>query len=100
MLIEGAIKFARQGKAGIEQQDYEAVFEGMSRAKDIILELLNGLRPDVAPELCENLKSLYTFMYTKLMDASMEKDAAIVQEVIELLEYDREIVTLSLGYSF
>ncbi|MFG0258384.1 MAG: flagellar export chaperone FliS [Phycisphaerales bacterium JB043] len=90
MLIEGAIKFARQGRNGLESKDYEAVFEGFSRAKDIILELINGLRPEVAPELCERLKSLYTYMYTRLLDSSLEKDASIADEVIELLEYDRE----------
>jgi flagellar secretion chaperone FliS len=90
MLIEGAIKYAKQGKAGLEQQDFEMVYEGMYRSKEIILELLNGLRAEVAPELCENLKSLYTYMYKRLMDASLEKDPAIAQEIIELLEFDRE----------
>ncbi|MHC4976139.1 MAG: flagellar export chaperone FliS [Planctomycetota bacterium] len=90
MLIEGAIKFARQGRQGLESKDYEAVFEGFSRAKDIILELINGLRPEVAPELCERLKGLYTYMYTRLMDSSLEKDPTIADEVIELLEYDRQ----------
>lgn len=90
MLLDGAIKFARQGKDGIERKDFEASFNGVSQCRNIIFELLTTIRGDIAPELTDNVKALYTFLYTHLLDASIEKDANKVGEVIELLEYERE----------
>ena len=33
MLLDGALKFAEQGKVGLENQDHEAAFEGISRCQ-------------------------------------------------------------------
>lgn len=90
MLIEGAIKFARQGRDGLAEGDHEKTYQGLSRSKSIILELMNSLRPEIDHDLCENLTALYTYMYKRLIEANLEKDPAIVDEVISLLEYDRE----------
>jgi flagellar protein FliS len=90
MLIEGAIRFSRSGRDALATKDYEGVFENLTKAKEIILELMNALRPEMEPELCGNLERLYNFMYRRLMDANVERDPSIVDEVIDLLEYDRE----------
>lgn len=94
MLLDGAIKFARQGEAGLERRDYEAAYNGVSRCQSIVMELINGLRPEHAPELCAQLESLYTFLYTRLMRALTERDPAGVREVVELLEYERQTWTM------
>lgn len=90
MLLDGAIKFANQGKEGLERRDFEASFNGISQSRNIIFELLTTVRGDLDPELADNVKSLYTFLYTHLLDASVEKSPTKVGEVIELLEYERE----------
>lgn len=90
MLIEGAIKFARQGRDGMASKDYEACYNGLTQAKSIILELINCLRPEVDPDLCAKLSALYTFMYRRLIDANLEKKPEIVDEVLSLLDYERE----------
>lgn len=90
MLIEGAIKFARQGGQGISTKNWELAYNGLSRAKNILLELISSLRPEIAPDICNRLSALYMFMYRRLLDANLEKNPAIVDEVVELLEYDRE----------
>jgi len=90
MLIEGAIRFTRQGREALAEKNWEGVYEGFTKAKDILLELINALRPEIDPELCGRLSALYTFMYRRLLDCNLEKDPAIADEVIELLEYDRE----------
>lgn len=96
LLIEGAIRFATQGRDGLAQRDYEKTFEGFSQAKAILMEMITALRPDVDAELCENLRALYTFMYKRLIEANVEKDPAIATEVISLLEYERETWSLLL----
>lgn len=90
MLLDGAIKFARQGRDGLAKKDYEASYNGFTQARSIVLELINSMRPEVAPELCQKLSSLYTFIYTEMIEASLEKDVSRADEAIRLLEYERE----------
>ncbi len=90
MLFDGALKFAEQGRQGLTEKNYELAFTGISRCQQILAELIVSLDPKQAPELCERLSGLYTFMMTRLMAASHERDPAIVAEVITLLEYERE----------
>jgi flagellar protein FliS len=90
MLLDGAIKFAEQARIGLEEADFEASYAGITRCQSILLELINGLNPEQDPELCDRLSSLYTFMYSHLMDASTKRDPARVAEVVKLLRYERE----------
>ncbi len=90
MLFDGALKFAEQGRQGLVARDYEAAFNGISRCQQILAELINSLNPQQAPELCQKLAGLYTFMVTRLMKARHHRDPAIVEEVIKLLKYERE----------
>ncbi len=90
MLIDGAIRFSENAKAGYASRDFEASFEGTTRAQAILLELVNSLRPERSPELCERMTALYTFMYQRLLEASIEKSETIVDEVLKLLRFERE----------
>lgn len=90
MLLDGAIKFARQGREGLANRNYEASFNGISQCRNIVLELLTTIKPEYDPDLCDRVKSLYTFLYTELVEASMTKSVPRVDSVIKLLEYERE----------
>lgn len=90
LLLDGAIKFARQGREGLAAKNYEASYNGISQARDIVMELLTSIRPEHDPELCERVKSVYAFMYTELVSASMEKSVTKIDAVIKLLEFERE----------
>ncbi|MBL8763685.1 MAG: flagellar export chaperone FliS [Phycisphaerae bacterium] len=90
MLLDGAIRFARRGRDGLARKDFEAVFAGFSRCREILFELISSMKPEHDPELCARLSGLYAFMISELVDASHSKDATKADKVIELLEYDRE----------
>lgn len=90
MLLDGAIRFANQALNGMNNRDHEMAFNGFSQCRDIILELLNSIQPQHAPEIAQSVKELYTYMYGEMVKASINKDKAILQEVISLLEYERE----------
>ncbi|MEM1071277.1 MAG: flagellar export chaperone FliS [Planctomycetota bacterium] len=90
MLIDGAIKFTRQGRDGIASGNHEGSYEGFSQARAILSELMTSMRTEVAPELCERVRSLYSYMYNQLVSASMDRDQAKADEVLELLGYERE----------
>ncbi len=90
MLLDGAIRFAGKGRDGLDRRDFEAAYDGITRTQQILVELINALQPEQAPDLCQRLQGLYTFMHTRLIEASRERQAAIVDEVIQLLTYERE----------
>lgn len=90
LLIEGAIRFAQQGREGLITKDHERSYDGLTQCKSILLELVNCLKPEADPDLCDKLSSLYTFMYRRLLDVTIEKDVEILDEVLSLLQYERE----------
>jgi len=96
MLLEGALRFARQGAEGLRQRNFERSYQGIHQCQDILMELINALRPEVAPDLCRQLAALYTFMYRRLMEASAARDADIVDEVIKLLVFENETWALAI----
>lgn len=90
MLLDGAIKFARQGREGLEKKDYEQVFNGLSQCRNIITELIVTVRPEPDPDLAEKIRSLYAFIYSQLLEASISKSVSHCDEAIRLMEYERE----------
>ncbi len=90
MLLDGALKFARQGREGLIAKNIESMYSGVSQCRNIVFELLTTVREDLDPELASNVKALYTFIYKTLVDASFERDLQKLDTSIELLEYERE----------
>lgn len=92
MLYDGCLKFCRAAKAELvkDKPNFESVYESFMRAQKIVLELSTSLNHSVAPDLCEKLSALYTYIYRLLVDANLEKDAAKVDEAVKLLGYERE----------
>jgi flagellar protein FliS len=90
MLYDGAIRFARQGRDALEARDFEASYNRLSRAQAIIMEMENGLRPDVNPELCRRMASIYGFLYRKLVEASVNQDPTAVDDALKVLYIERD----------
>jgi len=90
LLFDGALKFCRQANDAIARADWEASYNALTRAQKIVMELSSALDHAAAPELCERLSALYTYIYRRLVDANMERDRSAVDEAIRLIEYERE----------
>lgn len=90
LLLDGAVKFAMQARDGLGRKDFEAVFNGVTNCRNIVIELMTSVREDVDPKLAEKVKALYAFIVTELSTASMEKNLAKFDKVVELLQYERE----------
>lgn len=90
MLIDGAIRFSRVGREGLASRNYEQSYTGLLNAKNILMELVTSLRDEIDPDLCAKLRGLYMYMYRRLVDANLEKNPAVVDEIINLLEFERE----------
>lgn len=90
MLYDGAIRFARQGRDALQARDFEKSYEKLSRAQAIIAEMENGLRPEVNPELCSRMTSIYGFLYRKLVDASVNRDPSAIEDALKVLYIERD----------
>ena len=86
MLYDGAIRFLEQAKRAVEQGQAQTKGEKISRAHAIISELNATLNHDVAPELCNNLQSLYFFIFEQLNFANLNNDIPALNTSIELLD--------------
>ena len=66
-------------EAGIADRDFEATSRNLQHAQDIVLALEEALDRD-AWAAAEQLGALYEYLYRRLLDANMTKDAATVRE--------------------
>lgn len=96
MLLDGAIKFAMQGKQGLIDKNYEQSFEGITQCRAIITELAVGVNRQADPDLCDRVTSVFMFMFGELTEANLEKDPERIQRVIELLQFERETWRLAM----
>ena len=83
MLYDGALKFAGQGKLFIQEKNIPMANEAIIRAQDIIHEL--NITLDMQYEISHNLRSLYTYILERLIDANINKDVESLDEVIDLI---------------
>lgn len=82
MLYDGVIRFIKQAQMGIDEQNIEKIHNNIVKAENIFAELMSNL--DMKIEISTNLFSLYDYMYRRLVEANINKDKAILDEVIEL----------------
>lgn len=90
LLIDGAIKFARQAREALLVKNHEKIYEGFTNARTIVLELSESINPEQDPDLAQKIKGIYLFIYGELFHASIDKDVPRLDKAIELLEYERE----------
>lgn len=90
LLLDGAVKFARQGREGLANKNYEQSYHGITSCRAIITELLTTIRDEPNPDLAKKVRALYTFLFTEITTAQLEKDVPKLDKVIQLLEYERE----------
>lgn len=90
MLLDGAIRFARQGLAGIEEGSIERAVDGISQCRDIVAELLSSIRDAPDPKLAASVRAIYAFLFRELAELGIDRDASRLRKVIQVLEYERE----------
>ncbi|PLT31075.1 flagellar export chaperone FliS [Peribacillus deserti] len=88
MLYNGCIKFIHQAKTAVEQKQIEAKNTNIQKAQKIIQELMVTLNMDL--EVSKNMMSLYDYMNRRLMEANINNDLAILEEVEGLVTEFRD----------
>ncbi len=90
MLFDGALRFCEQGKKALEQGDLEPGHVALTRAQEVVMELLYGVDRDKGGELADNLVRLYGYMLTCLVEANMRRNMSKVDEVKKILNELRD----------
>lgn len=86
MLYDGAIQFLNKAKISMQNSEIEATHNNLMGAQNIIQEFINSLDREVAPQLAENLTSLYEYFIRRLIHANIKKEIEPIDEVLKYLK--------------
>lgn len=85
MLYDGLFRFLNEAKTALEVRDMTRAGERINRSHAILEELASTLDPTHAPELCDNLRGVYTFAMGHLVQANVRRDPELVSQVLRIL---------------
>ena len=86
MLYDGAIKNASFAVEHMKSGQIEKVHDCLIKTKNIVTELMATLNMDHGGDIAKNLQSLYSYMFSQLIEANMNKKTEPVVVVIDLLK--------------
>lgn len=85
MCYEGAIEQLKIAKIKYQGKDYEAKFKALTKATNLIDELLYSLDFEKGGSIARNLESLYNYMTHRILQADVNRDIDGIDEVIGIL---------------
>jgi len=85
MCYEGVMDNLKLVKQKLIEKDYEAKGRALTKAQDIINELLCSLDFEKGGSIAQNLDSLYNYMLRRIIHADVNKDVSALDEVIGML---------------
>ncbi|MBP2027773.1 flagellar protein FliS [Acetoanaerobium pronyense] len=97
MLYNGCIKFMNLAKIFMDEKNLEKVNINIQKAQDIINELNLTLNMDI--EISTNLRQLYDYVNSRLVDANINKDKVALDDaktiVSEMRDTWKEAIVLA-----
>lgn len=90
MVVEGAIRYAKQARESLEQKDIETAHLALNRSREFVSELISGVKPEQNQELAERVQGLFVFAYRNLAVADMEQEPRAVTDALRVLEMHRD----------
>ena len=89
MLVDGAVKYTKIARLAIERKDIARAHTEPVRVQDIFTELMVTLDRN-AGQAYEDLFRVYEYIKSRLVQANIKKDVAIIDEVLPLIENVRD----------
>jgi flagellar secretion chaperone FliS len=83
MLYNGCLKFIKLAKKAMEDKNIEVKNANIQKAQNIVSELMVTLNMDA--EVSKNMLSLYDYLNRRLMEANVQNDVSILNEVEEFI---------------
>lgn len=90
LLYDGALRFLATAHAAFERNDIPARRQATSRLLAIVSELQSTLDLERGGDIAARLDALYSYMTTRIVDATTTHSAAPLDEVRRLLETLRD----------
>ena len=90
MLIEATMKNIHRTKKAWEEERFEAGFESLALAQDIVAELLSSLDKENNPDLAGKIASIYVFIFRCLSEGGMTHDPQKLDDALRVLASERE----------
>jgi len=90
MLYDGALRNLNAAEHAYEAEDYERKAQALSKAQDIVMELMNALNLEQGGVIAKNLESLYVYVLQRLLDADTNKNLRALRETREILSELRD----------
>ena len=86
MLYDGAIQFLNKAKVAMSKNYIEGIHNNLMGAQNILNEFITSMDVEVAPQLAQNLISLYEYFIRRLVRANMKKEIEPIDEVLGYLK--------------
>jgi len=90
MLVEAAIKNIHRTKKAWDEERFEAGFESLSLAQDIVAEILSSVDKEGNPELAGKIASIYVFIFRCLSEGGMSHNPQKLDDALRVLNSERE----------
>jgi len=90
MAYDGVLRFLNQAKEHMDNQEIEAKYNALSRARAIIQELASTLNMDAGGEIARNLWNLYLFFMEKISEANLTNQAEHIDGIIPSIKELRD----------
>ena len=90
LLVEAAIKNVYRTQMLWKEQKYDAAFDTLTRAQDIVAEILCSLDMEGNPDIAKKLASVYLFIFRRLTEGGMAHDPAKLDDALRILNSERE----------
>ncbi|UXJ69550.1 flagellar export chaperone FliS [Lysinibacillus fusiformis] len=88
MLYNGCLKFLNKAKQAIQEKNVQEKNTNLQKAQAIISELMSTLNMDI--EISKQMLPLYEYMNHRLVEANIQNDVAIIEEVEGLVTEFRD----------
>ncbi|WKT77753.1 flagellar export chaperone FliS [Lysinibacillus fusiformis] len=88
MLYNGCLKFLNKAKQAILEKNVQEKNTNLQKAQAIIAELMSTLNMDI--EISKQMLPLYEYMNHRLVEANIQNDVAIIEEVEGLVTEFRD----------
>jgi len=88
MLYNGCLKFLGKAKLAIQEKNIQEKNNNLQRSQAIIAELMSTLNMDI--DISKQMLPLYEYMNHRLVEANIQNDVAIIEEVEGLVTEFRD----------
>jgi len=90
MLHDGVIRFLHQTLVAMKKKDYFNQSASLNKALDVIFHLWGSLNVDENDEIAKNLRQLFKYMHTRLVQANVDDNPLPIEEAIDYFRTLRE----------